>query len=59
MQPIATLMHALSSPADYTFDWRDGELFIEPKVNIPATGHHQRVHQTLVQGSNRKSTATA
>ena len=32
MQPIVILMHALSTPDDYIFDWRNGELCIEPKT---------------------------
>ena len=32
MEPMAALMHALSEPDEYVFEWRDGEIFIEPKV---------------------------
>ena len=58
MQPIATLMHALSSPADYVFDWRDGELFIEPKVvaDTQAADHDQAMHQPRTHRSRIDAT---
>lgn len=37
MEPMAAVMHALSEPDEYVFEWRDGELFIEPKAAVPVS----------------------
>ena len=47
MEPMAAVMQALSSPDEYVFEWRDGELFIEPKAAVPVA----KVHVSNVIGS--------
>ena len=55
MQPIASLMHALSKPDDYVFAWRNGELCIEakPQNNLHAAiddaeTAYQAIQQTSI-----------
>ena len=61
MHPIPTLMHALSSPDDYIFDWRNGELFIALRAPSVAqdTGRGQAVRQAIVNRSRNAVPAHA
>ena len=55
MQPIVILMHALSAPDEYIFNWRNGELCIEAKPPTDAhaaTDTDTATYQAIPQSQN-------